>query len=385
MLTQIFKERYGKTLIGACLILIAIYLGAGWQSQKDWHTQYNYLYSDEFIYDYTNHPSYYVKSYDGEKEIRYESIDAYRQDVLTIGKNHDGNDTYFYNDFSYAQPQLILLTLFILGFLAFFVDYRTNFTRFLLTLPVQKKTLFRKKIGFVSLAISVALLIGIVGNCLIRSLMIDQSYFMIPIANLLLSGLSTFFTNILVFMVGLFLGISLGNLVTGPLSVLFVLFLSTIGSNFYSSFRLLYSLAFLNGKEDVYAPFSLWIAWPEGRYYDWWVYLLYAGLFLLLFVVMEKVFLALSLDNEGEYVTVPFLRAPAYWIMALGTWFYLFMANYYPHDFFYIKLYDDFSETYQGIIFRSLLLLFVCLIISLLMVYPKALMGWWHKRRNKLT
>ena len=75
MLMSIFKARYGKALIGVCLIVMAIYLGAGWQSQKDWYSQYDYLYSEEFVYDYTNHPSYYGKGYDGEKEIPYESID----------------------------------------------------------------------------------------------------------------------------------------------------------------------------------------------------------------------------------------------------------------------------------------------------------------------
>ena len=49
MLSNIFKERYGKLLIGFCFVLLLMYLGDGWQSQKAWHQQEHYLTSEEFI------------------------------------------------------------------------------------------------------------------------------------------------------------------------------------------------------------------------------------------------------------------------------------------------------------------------------------------------
>lgn len=385
MLMSIFKARYGKALIGVCFILMAIYLGAGWQSQKDWHTQYNYLHSDEFIYDYTNHPSYYVKSYDGEKEIPYESMDDYRQDVLTIRKTTDTNDTQMFDNFSFPQSDLILITLFISGFLLFFVDYRTNFTRFLLSLPAHKKEIVRKKMLFISLPIFGALSLGIVGNCLIRTMMIDTSYFTIPLTDMFLSGFSTLLTNLLVFFIGLFFGIALGNLVSGPISVLFILYLSAAGPYFYNSFYQLIHLIF-TGNEVSYPDFSLTIDWPEGSTYVWWVYLLYILSMLMIVLLVEKIFLHLSMDNEGDYVTVPALRTPVYWIMSIGTWFYLMITSYFPHQFFYIQLYPDgHYASYQSLMIKSLLLLVLCIVISLLMVYPKELMNWWHKRRNKLA
>lgn len=383
MLMQIFKRRYGKALIGVCLLIAALYLGTGWQSQKDWHNQYTYLYSDEFVDEYTNHPNYYVKSYDGEKEILYDSIDDYRQDMLTIKKSTDESEMN-YNNFSYAQSEILLVFLFIAGFLVFFVDYRTNFTRFLLSLPAYKKEIFLKKILFILLPIIGTLAIGLIGNCLIRVGMIGQPYFAVSLSDMLLSGLSTLFTNLLVFVVGMFFGIALGNLISGPLSILFILFLSTMGSYFYSSCYQLYHLIF-TGDQDAYPSFTLWIDWPEGISYKWWAYLLYAFLIILLLVLAEKIFLRLSLDNEGDYVTVPALRSTAYWLMALGTWFYLTMSNYIPHRFFYINLYEDYHDTYQGIIIGLVMMLLFCLVISLLMVYPKALMNWWHKRRNKIA
>ncbi|WP_086275281.1 hypothetical protein [Candidatus Enterococcus testudinis] len=382
---SIFKARYGKALIGVCFILMAIYLGAGWQSQKDWHTQYNYLHSDEFVYDYTNHPSYYVKSYDGEKEIPYESMDDYRQDVLTIGKTRDDTETYYYNDFNFSLSIFVLPLLFVFGFLTFFVDYRTNFTRFLLSLPFQRKEIFRKKIVFVLVPIIGALTVGIVGNFLLRIMMIDSHYFLIPLSKLLLSGISTLVTNLLVFATGLLCGILLGNLVAAPLSIIFILFLAAQGNYFYSSCRMLFSLLVSNGATDYYTPFNLWVAWPEGVSYPIWIYLLYGFFILLMLILSEKIFLRLSLDNEGDYVTVPAFRAPTYWLMSIGTWLYLLMISYFPHDLYNVHLYDDSNESYQGLIIRAILLLFVCIIISLLMVYPKELMNWWHKRRNKLA
>ena len=39
MLKQIYCQRYGKLLLGFCLILVLIYAGMGWDTQRSWHNQ----------------------------------------------------------------------------------------------------------------------------------------------------------------------------------------------------------------------------------------------------------------------------------------------------------------------------------------------------------
>ncbi len=122
MLKQIYCQRYGKLLLGFCLILVLIYAGMGWDTQRSWHNQKNYFDSEEFKKDFQEHPDYYIKDYNGEKPVYYSSIDEYKDENLLIYNRpvpeSNGQDTYIAN-FNTSGAYFILPLLFVFGFLSF--------------------------------------------------------------------------------------------------------------------------------------------------------------------------------------------------------------------------------------------------------------------------
>lgn len=381
MLSNLFKERYGKLLIGFCFVVLFMYISAGWQSQKAWHQQERYLASEEFIKDFNENREYYVKSYNGETPVYFDSAAEYRDAALTINKEYS-DEIYYNHPYMTTMNQFVIVFLFLIGFLSFFVDGRTHFNRFLFALPFSRKQVFRKKLLFIGLPLTACLLLGLLGHILIEYAMIPARYLAVPLQDVLLSALSTLATNLLVFATGLLLGVLLGNLFTGVLSVFFTISLGSMGYSFFQCTREFFSFVFL-GHGDFLLPFQTWIDWPQGYVYPWWLLLLYLGLSGWLILAAEKVFSKISLENDGDYLTIPKLRAPVYWLLSLGTWFYLSMISYYPLEIFYRDLYEGYDVSLWNIALRLGLLLVACLFISLLLVYPKALMNWWYKRKNK--
>lgn len=244
MLSNIFKERYGKLLIGFCFVLLLMYLGDGWQSQKAWHQQERYLTSEEFIKDFNENREYYVKNYKGETPVYFDSATEYRDAVLTIS-NESPDEIYYNRPYMTTMNQFVIVFLFIWGFLSFFVDGRNNFNRFLFALPFSRKHVFHKKLLFIGLPLTACLVLGLLGHILIEYTMIPARYLAVPLQDVLLSALSTLATNLLVFAAGLLLGVLLGNLFTGVLSVFFTISLGSMGYSFFQCTREFLVLCFL--------------------------------------------------------------------------------------------------------------------------------------------
>lgn len=377
MLKQIYCQRYGKLLLGFCLILVLIYAGMGWDTQRSWHNQKNYFDSEEFKKDFQEHPDYYIKDYNGEKPVYYSSIDEYKDENLLIYNSpvpeSNGQDTYIAN-FNTSGAYFILPLLFVFGFLSFFIDQKTNFNRFLFSLPFKKRQIFRQKAVFLFAPVSFALIIGILSNICIRYLMIPSEYFQIPLSDLFASGVGTFVGNLAVTAIGSFLGVLLGNLFFGPLTIVLIFFLMSGFYSFYYNLQEFLSF-FFYGKGGHLVLNNLWNDWPNGLPVNWWAVFATLLLSLLLIAAAQEVFARISLENDGDYLTVPAFRLPVFLVMAISTWFYLINMNWLLVQLYY----DDFSQTRT--IVSICIYLVVCLVVSFLLVYPKAIKKWWHARR----
>jgi hypothetical protein len=371
MLNNIYKQRYGKLLLGLCLFLLLIYIGFGWLSQQSWHSQKDYYNSEHFEKDFKNHPKYYVEYSIGEKTVSDSLIKEYVDQQLTITNKPDRN---IYGNYTTSGAYLILPLLFIFGFLSFFVDQKTNFTRFLFSLPYSRRQLFRQKIISLLVPVGLSLAIGILGNILIRYLMIPADYFQIPLTDLFASGIATFVGNLTVTTIGFLLGVLLGNLFFGPISIVVLFFLMGGFYSFFYNLQEFFSYLFF-GTGTYRISQIIWNTWPEGEPSAWWATLslfVIAGVFVL---AAQEVFARISLENDGDYLTVPALRLPAFLVMCLGTWFYLLNMNGILR-YFYFSDYNHASLVTQIIVYFV-----ICVTISFLLIYPKVIKNWWHTRR----
>lgn len=143
MLSNIFKERYGKLLIGFCFVLLLMYLGDGWKSQKAWHQQERYLTSEEFIKDFNENREYYVKSYKGETPVYFDSATEYRDAVLTIS-NESPDEIYYNRPYMTTMNQFVIVFLFIWGFLSFLSMAAPISIAFYLLYPLAESTSFTR-------------------------------------------------------------------------------------------------------------------------------------------------------------------------------------------------------------------------------------------------
>jgi hypothetical protein len=375
MLKQIYRQRYGKLLLGFCLVLVLIYAGLGWNTQRSWHNQKTYFDSETFKKDFQEHPDYYIKDYQGEKPIYY-SIDEYTDENLLIFNKpvpESDGDYRYPSNFADTGASFILPLLLVFGFLSFFIDQKTNFNRFLFSLPFKKRQIFRQKAVFLLAPVSFALIIGILSNICIRYLMIPSEYFQIPLSDLFASGVGTFVGNLAVTAIGCFLGVLLGNLFFGLLSIVLIFFLLSGFYSFYYNLQEYLSFLFY-GKGGHLVLNNLWNDWPNGLPVNWWAILATLLLSFVLIAAAQEVFARISLENDGDYLTVPAFRLPVFLAMAIGTWFYLINMNWMLVQFYY----DDFSQ--RRTILSICIYLVVCLVVSFLLVYPKAIKKWWHAR-----
>lgn len=381
MLKNIYYQRYGKIMIGVLLIFAFIYLGSAWSSQKSWHQQYNYLHSEKFQREYEQHPEYYVKEYDGEKEVYYTSFKEYTEDVshVFIKDSSSENEEIQYHDrFSPNIGGFVLILLLILGFLLFFIDQKMNFNRFLFSLPCTRKKLFWEKIRSLFLPFIIGLFLCMMGNILIRYFMIPQPYMNISFSALFLSVLSSFSLNVFILCLGIFFGVLLGNLVFGPLSIFFGLFI--ISNTFYSfwySCRLI--IAYVQGKdiENIQYEYSNFlVTWPNGNSNNWLAFGLFLFLGLAFLFLSQKVFSGISMENDGDYLTVPKLRLPFFFFLAFGTFFYFEMAFG-----FFASYIQGYESLLQASIF-SLTLLLICLVSAGLLIYFHSLKLWWSSKQQ---
>ncbi len=71
---------------------------------------------------------------------------------------------------------------------------------------------------------------------------------------------------------------------------------------------------------------NLWNDWPNGLPVNWWAVFATLLLSLLLIAAAQEVFARISLENDGDYLTVPAFRLPVFF--SDGHWYLVLLDQY---------------------------------------------------------
>lgn len=400
MIRSLYYQRYGKSLIALMLIFFGLYLYNSIDGVRAWHNEYDYLHSEEFVTsDYYNN-QWNIKDYDdNNKPIYYESIDDYRNERLmtynyfeafystyaemnatsdyiseikvTEPAYQAGNVYYSY----YVSNQPLALLIFILGFLLFFVDQKTNFNRFLFSLSVRRKTLFAGKLLYLAGPFILVIGLGILGNILIHRYGIPQPYMNATWMQLLQSGLSHWIFTIFLLCSGILLGVTLGNIVFGPLSILLGLFVlaQVTPYLFFSNLNVILTYFF----PDTRLPMTdaIFLIWPGKTSTPWYILLILVLLSALFVFLAERIFRQVSIEDDGDYVTSPSLRLPVFLTMFISTCFF-FTLTMISWDLVFNPV-EEYTVIYELIIIT--ITTFIC---SYLLVYARSIRKWLIAKRD---
>lgn len=414
MIRDIYLKRYGKSLIAVLLVFAFLYWGNAFNQVKNWHTYHDYLYSEEFEVDYKNEPNSYIKDYvdNSEIPIYYDSIDEYRNEELiyyglsqlayesTIREYLD--DDFVINDFestinqannyqrgaSYyikrgwtdAFSQLILIVA--IGFLLFFVDQKTNFNRFLFSLPVKRRSLFLGKIFYLVLPLLIGLGIILLGNSLIIQLGIPAQYLNATLPQLLYSALSHFALMTLLLTIGIFFGTLLGNLVLAPLALVGGSFSLLVTSyEFYYEFNILVTYFLPNTHLQTYDTLFIMNMGKSGTTIPVLV-LTFLASFIFLFLA-EKIYQKTFMENDGDFVTAPELRLPTFLTLFIGFNLFFTIASVSWMWILPLQHKELIDANYITDCWTYLLIQFILVfLVSFGLVYFQSIQKWWIKHRD---
>lgn len=309
MMNMIYRLRYRRVLFWLGIFLVGIYVFSGFSSQRQWHTQRDYLYSSEFTYVPEMGQQYDLE---GNLTNTLTKTEYVKENLrFFVSEQIDGQT----GNYQMYQVNLLLnlmpFVMMILGFLAFFLDQKGQFNRFLFSLPFSRKRIYLEKLRYVVLPILLVVALGIFLYDLILYTIIPAPYLNATIGTLVMGGISHFITLLLAFSFGSFLGVSLGNAISGTFFLLLVAYglLSTLWT-FYSNLMTLLSTqssVFLE-KWLVYYPGNVRATMPALG-----INLL---LSLFLFSLSYFVFKSISMEEEGEFLTV---RRARHWYFAVSS------------------------------------------------------------------
>ncbi|HIY56661.1 MAG TPA: hypothetical protein H9829_00455 [Candidatus Tetragenococcus pullicola] len=406
MIRKILMKRYKVALIILSAFFVVAYSLTSANNVSNWRSEQKYYASEEFQKEFTEHPEFYAKGYDEAKEevIPYDSLEEFQKDMLTQYKY--AQHYYFdYTSSGYTDPAMsddldtlidtsyqmgtyyagtsmigafMVIAALLTGFLLFFIDQKSNFNRFLFSLPISRKKLFSAKLTNLVLPLIGSFAIGIFLHVLIEYLGIPAPYINATFPQLLYSGFSHFLLMVLALCLGIALGTLLGNIIFGPIAVvLAILLLLTFNDLFYVGFADLLSWLFPNIR--LLTPRALFIL-NLGKTSAPWYMLLAVVLASILFIVIAKrIFLHVSMENDGDFLTVPTYKKPMFWTLFLFTsiWGNISLINWYAIA--NPSFYENFS--YHPLpTFLTVTLL--CLLASTVLIYFHEIRKWWIERRE---
>ncbi len=399
MIKQILYKRYKAVLIVACAFFVTLYAGASAEHVRSWNSQYRYATSSELKKDFAAHPESYIQGYDEQtdKEIPYDSLSDYQKDWLTQYNwsiRYYDHFNYWSTDFSDEDTSTYqigthygsstsagyfgLIAAVLSGFLLFFIDQKTKFNNFLFTLPIARKKLFAAKIKYLALPLVGSFVIGVLAYVLIEYFGISANYLNATLPQLLYSGLGHLLLLILALALGIALGAILGNIVFGPLAVFAaILLLMTFNGLYYNGFASL--MGWLFPKSKLLYPEALFILSPGKTGAPWYMLVALLVLTVLFVFIAQRTFLNISMENDGEFLTVPKYRAPMFWTIFLFTsvWGIISTTNWYA------IAYPEILEGYPyHPIVDGLFVTLLCFLGSTLLIYFHEIRKWCVEKRQ---
>lgn len=401
MLKNIYYQRYGKILLVLMGVFTFIYVGSGVNSVGSWYELKEYFYSEEFSHSYDKDTSYQIKDYQHEIPVYYQSIQEYRDDALTVfdkfyfshlapaestlsdytnndyelieGEANDYQVGGWYSSQLYSYITIVARVIFCLGFLLFFVDQKTNFNRFLFSLPFKRRELFLGKVVYVALPLLGFLALMIVSYSLILYWGIPKPYMNVTLLQLLYSSFSHWMYLVFALTAGIFFGTMLGNLVFGVLAILAGILLLSGNFNWaYSNLNLLVTYFFPQVR--FVSATALFVTEPGKTGSPWLFLLILFGVSLLFLYLGERMFHKISLENNGQFVTSPEIRLPVCITIIIGSLLFFGLLNF-DLTGMVVNEYPYF--------WRDLLIqIVVIIVVSVTLVYSQNIRNWLLAKRD---
>lgn len=329
-LNTILWQRVGKVIAVLSLLIVANYLWSGNSLVNSWEAKRNYLLHD------SESQQHFEKNSTGNKEDIYAYWDFHTNQTKTFTSYQEyvENESHLFFDegglaltpgikntkgtqrFWTESAHLLIFVSFMVGFLLFFVDLKTNFNTFLFSLGIKRRTIFWRKILFTGVPLFLAILLGKLLMLVIMVQGIPQPYMNGDISSLLLSAFTSTCVMFSLYSAGVFLGTILGNLVTAPILIwLFYLATSFIQYGFSNFLGIIGGEALATRFESFYQNIT-------NEYLDITpttlgnLLLIIGGCALVLWLG-SWLYAHTSLENNGKTVVVPQIRLPFYLVSAL--------------------------------------------------------------------
>ncbi|WP_155833368.1 hypothetical protein [Latilactobacillus fuchuensis] len=326
-LAAIMKQRYFKYLIGLLLLMVGIQAAVGLQQGQSWQRDNQYYHSTKFVKDYKADSAKYAGYQDGSgKQPAKVTLESFQEEVLNFFDNREN-----------AVPSVMTLTIAFIcmtaGLLTFTYDRRTNFDAFLFGLATNRRSIYWAKIKLVGLMVLAGIVIGQSSYYLILKTMVHQPYFNIEIGNLLQHELALLIILMGLYVLGCFLGLVVGELVTllvGAYGLLFTLTfnitnLEDLRHFIQSRTTTQYGMDpgsirfFLNRILDTHYVGTVY---RNRKYFVLIIGILMTSMFVLW--LGQRIYQKSSLEHQNKVVTMDWLKWP---LLILGTLYVAFLMT----------------------------------------------------------
>ncbi|MGM0124913.1 hypothetical protein IGI37_002307 [Enterococcus sp. AZ194] len=321
---QIIKMRYQKFVIIGMLLLGLFYLVNINSEFRQWKSISEYYHSETFQADYEENVEHFVYyPEDGTVAIPYKNINEYiRANTYLYGDANGGqdpnllsnkeikSDAIYPNTFFMENSWVFMVIFFLLGFLLFFVDLKTNFNTFLFSLGVTRRQIFLEKLKVVAVPLLGTLLLAKLAFIASIYLLIPFELINVQLSTLLLTALNSWLITFLYFTFGLFIGAAVGNLIFA-----LVIVVSFFVSSMYipsSLTNYLYAINFYKTQDFErnyyrYLDFSIEIGKSPVNL---WVCLAMFLVSLLLVFISWSIFKQTSLEKSNQNLLIDKSRLP---------------------------------------------------------------------------
>lgn len=359
-----------KVLLLLFSLLAITFLASNTRSNiVGWQESYDFFYSDYFAKDFKANNYYLYESNGSQKKVSLENYRTHQLEVNPKKKSFPYTPTllgrerlYFRYDSLSKKNLLCIFLVLAFGFSMCFWDLKSKFNTFLFSLQYSRKQLFRSKFILYSLFLLGTIFIGSVLSEGMIYFSIPEKYIHWDWLQTLYAIFSCCLSYYFLFVIGVFLGVILGNLFTGPMIITFVALLYTLFQQ---------SIAFYPHWEDWLGT-AVHDAAFNGMHPK--QIILYALLIAAFLFLSNHYYQRLSLETNGQFLQFSYLRLPAFLTMSIATTLviisYIRRSSYITHLGDYIYLF---------------ILFLIITMLSAVIVYYQTWLDRWAMRKEGNT
>lgn len=375
--STILKKRYFLATLFTCLLIFFFTIYPANRDLSNWRIQKTYYHSSEFIKDFNSNEEFYIYKKDPmyENLSKKERLAQYQKESLFLfqqAKSSDENGNYakeyprYYSNFLTENSFVLLAIVAGSGFLLFFVDLKTSFNSFLFSLGCSKKMIYWLKYILVGIPILLSILIskffylGILFNT------IPKEYINISFKQLILSILASWIMYIFYFCATSFIGLTMGNMILGPLTVIAF---TVSWNSFIISVINLKDFISNNNSEYLFPLINFEITRSPINF----VIISILGILSLISLALSHIlYPKISLEKNGDYLLFDFLR----WPILLIIVFYITSTIVFYRGYYYYPMFAEAPSIIPVISFYFI----ASLVISFCIIFKKPIYNFINEK-----